>query len=137
MVLLFRLELPTRECVGAWTGGMRAQAGHLARARSQRQRRTLRVDRSSTHGSMDRYPTDGTLVWFGGIGRRGGPGRGYGGRVDLSFTELLNAGDARCVVGGAVRLGGKGPHRRPEGASVSDRNPHGPRPPAGLVGPGQ
>ena len=28
--------LPTRECVGAWTGGTRAQAGHLAPARSER-----------------------------------------------------------------------------------------------------
>ena len=35
MISCFRLELPTRECVGAWTGGTRAQAGHLAPARSE------------------------------------------------------------------------------------------------------
>ena len=36
---------------------------------SQRQRRTLRVDRPSTHGSMGNEPTDGTVVWFCGTGR--------------------------------------------------------------------
>ena len=84
------------------------------------------------------YPTDGTLVWFDGIGRgrrrhaerdarhwRGAPGRGYGGRVELSFTELLNGGHARRVVDGADRLGGNVPHQRPGGASVSDRYPKG------------
>ena len=44
-----------RECVGAWTDGMHARAGHLAPARSERQRRTLGVDRTSTHGTLGRY----------------------------------------------------------------------------------
>ena len=43
-----------------------------------------------------------------------------------------------CAAGlaGAVRPGGKGPHRRPEGPSASDRNPRGRRPLAGCVGRG-
>ena len=117
---------------------MCAQTGHLARARSERQRRTLRVDRASTHDTLVRLP-DGRDV---GVVRRdrsrqaptrrarcpttgGAPERGYVGRVELSFTGLLNGGPAPRVVDGADRLGANVPHRRPEGASVSDRYPKG------------
>ena len=68
------------------------------------------------------YPTDGTLVWFDGIGR---DWCRHAGRVELSFTELLNSGHVQRVVDRAVRLGGKVPHQRPEGASVSVRHPKG------------
>ena len=41
---------------------MRARAGHLAPARSERKRRTLWVDRTSPHGRLAVEPT-AELVW--------------------------------------------------------------------------
>ena len=124
---------------------MRAQAGHLAPARSERERRTPWVDRRSTHDTLGRLPDRRDV----GVVRRnrsrqaptrrarcpttgGGSGRGCGGRVELSFTELLNGGHAWRVVDAAFRLGGKVVHQRPEGASVSDRYPKGRDRPCGL-----
>ncbi len=55
------MKLPTRECVGAWTGGMRAHAGHLA-PRGRSASREPPGDRRSTHGSAGRPGS--AMLWL-------------------------------------------------------------------------
>ena len=115
---------------------MRVQTGHLAPARSQRQRRTQRVDRSSPHGSMATNRRTGR--WCGSAGSfvagadtlsaMPDTGRVWARlrQASRSVVWLLpNAGHEYREVNRAVRLCCEVPHQRPEGASVSDRYPEG------------
>ena len=103
--------MPTRECVGAWTGGMRAQAGHLAPARSERSgepfgltgrarmtrwagiRRTgplWRLRRAVDRGGSDEPLSNSATPERDGEQNQEKDMRGASGVVGISFRRLLN-----------------------------------------------